>query len=206
MFVRDVAGDVLKLFIYVVTGAVARLRQALPAERGLFKGEFYALVLFALLGMMLMVSAGSLVMVYLGLELLALCQYALVAMDRDNPLASEAAMKYFVLGSLASGMLLYGMSMVYGATGSAGPRRSIHAATGGGSARHCCSTGLVFIVVGHRLQVRRRAIPHVAAGRLPRRADADHAVHRLGAEARRVRHGLPPAGNRRRPARRASGA
>jgi NADH-quinone oxidoreductase subunit N len=75
-------------------------------------------MLFAVVGMMLLVSAGSLVMVYLGLELLALCSYALVAIDRDSPLASEAAMKYFVLGALASGMLLYGMSLVYGASGS----------------------------------------------------------------------------------------
>ena len=75
-------------------------------------------MLFAIAGMMLLVSAGSLVMVYLGLELLALCSYALVAIDRDNPLASEAAIKYFVLGSLASGLLLYGMSLIYGATGS----------------------------------------------------------------------------------------
>ena len=76
------------------------------------------LILFAVAGMMLLISAGSLVMVYLGLELLALCSYALVAIDRDSPTGSEAAMKYFVLGALASGMLLYGMSLVYGATGS----------------------------------------------------------------------------------------
>ena len=74
-------------------------------------------MLFAVAGMMLLISAGSLVMVYLGLEMLALCSYALVAIDRDSPVASEAAMKYFVLGSLASGLLLYGMSLLYGATG-----------------------------------------------------------------------------------------
>jgi NADH-quinone oxidoreductase subunit N len=74
--------------------------------------------LFGVLGMMVMVSAHSLLSVYLGLELLSLSLYALVATDRDSPVASEAAMKYFVLGSLASGMLLYGISMIYGATGS----------------------------------------------------------------------------------------
>src|SRR3546814_5431208 len=75
-------------------------------ERGLYKGELPILVLFATVGMMLLVSAGNLTMVYVGLELLALGSYALVAIDRDNPLSSEAAMKYFVLGSLASGLLL----------------------------------------------------------------------------------------------------
>jgi len=86
--------------------------------RDLYKGEVSVLMLFATAGMMLLVSSGSLVMVYLGLEMLALCSYALVAVDRDSPLASEAAIKYFVLGALASGLLLYGLSLLYGATGS----------------------------------------------------------------------------------------
>jgi len=86
--------------------------------RDLYKGEVSVLMLFAIAGMMLLVSSGSLVMVYLGLEMLALCSYALVAIDRDSPLASEAAIKYFVLGALASGLLLYGLSLIYGATGS----------------------------------------------------------------------------------------
>ena len=118
MFVRDNMADVLKIGTCVVS--VIALVYAWPflRERGLYKGEVSVLVLFAVAGMMLLISAGSLVMVYLGLELLALCSYALVAIDRDSPVASEAAMKYFVLGSLASGMLLYGMSLVYGATGS----------------------------------------------------------------------------------------
>ena len=85
-------------------------------------------MLFATAGMMLLVSAGSLVMVYLGLEMLALCSYALVAIDRDSPLASEAAIKYFVLGALASGLLLYGMSLIYGATGTLRPRPDPRAA------------------------------------------------------------------------------
>ena len=87
-------------------------------DRNLFQGEIPVLILFGTAGMMILVSAGSLLMVYLGLELLALCSYALVASNRENGLASEAAMKYIVLGSLASGLLLYGMSLIYGATGS----------------------------------------------------------------------------------------
>jgi NADH-quinone oxidoreductase subunit N len=101
MFVRDVAADVLKLFVCVISALSLVYAWPFLRERGLYKGEVPVLVLFATAGMMLMVSAGNLVMVYLGLEMLALCQYALVAIDRDSPLASEAAMKYFVLGSLA---------------------------------------------------------------------------------------------------------
>ena len=116
-------------------------------ERGLYKGEVPVLMMFAVVGMMLLISAGSLLMVYLGLELLALCSYALVAIDRESPLASEAAMKYFVLGALASGMLLYGMSLVYGATG------SIDLATIGASATQVGQptmllAGVAFMVAG----------------------------------------------------------
>jgi NADH-quinone oxidoreductase subunit N len=117
MFVRDTLADVLKIAACLV-GALS-LVYAWPylRARGLYKGEVPVLMLFALIGMLLLISAGSLVMVYLGLEMLSLCSYALVAIDRDNPRGSEAAMKYFVLGSLASGLLLYGMSLLYGATG-----------------------------------------------------------------------------------------
>ncbi len=118
MFVRDNMADVLKVGVCFVSAIALVYAWPYLRERGLYKGEVPVLVLFAVAGMMLLISAGSLVMVYLGLEMLALCSYALVAIDRDSPLASEAAMKYFVLGALASGMLLYGMSLVYGATGS----------------------------------------------------------------------------------------
>jgi NADH-quinone oxidoreductase subunit N len=80
-------------------------------------GEFYVLVLFALLGQMVMISAGNFLTIYLGLELMSLALYALVAIRRDHAQSTEAAMKYFVLGALASGFMLYGMSMLYGATG-----------------------------------------------------------------------------------------
>ena len=118
MFVRDNMADVLKVGVCFVSALALVYARPYLGERGLYKGEVPVLVMFAAVGMMLLTSAGSLVMVYLGLELLALCSYALVAIDRDSKLASEAAMKYFVLGALASGMLLYGMSLVYGATGS----------------------------------------------------------------------------------------
>ena len=118
MFIRDNMADVLKIGTCLVSAVALLYAWPFLRERGLYKGEVSVLVLFAVAGMMLLISAGSLVMVYLGLELLALCSYALVAIDRDSPTGAEAAMKYFVLGALASGMLLYGMSLVYGATGS----------------------------------------------------------------------------------------
>ena len=117
-FVRDPMGDVLKLFSYIVLAFVFVYAKHFLRQFRMFRGDFYTLSLFALLGVMLLVSANTLVMVYLGLELTSLATYALVAYDRDSGRGSEAAMKYFVLGSMASGMLLYGMSMIYGATGS----------------------------------------------------------------------------------------
>ncbi|MGO4220595.1 NADH-quinone oxidoreductase subunit NuoN [Lysobacter sp. TAF61] len=118
MFVRDTAADVMKITIGIVGILAMIYTWPYLRERGLYKGEVSVLMLFATAGMMFLVSSGSLVMVYLGLEMLALCSYALVAIDRDSPLASEAAIKYFVLGALASGLLLYGLSLIYGATGS----------------------------------------------------------------------------------------
>jgi NADH-quinone oxidoreductase subunit N len=147
MFVRDLTGDVLKMGMYGVTALVFVYAKPYLIDRDLFKGEFHALVLFALLGMMLMVSSAGLVTLYLGLELLALSAYGLVAMDRDNAVASEAAMKYFILGSMASGLLLYGMSMVYGATGSL-QLDQIYAAAGSGTGGVLLSLGVVFMLVG----------------------------------------------------------
>ena len=117
-YVNDTLAVVLKLSVYVIAAAVFLYSRDYLRQRDLFKGEYYVLGLFGVLGMMVMISAGSFLTVYLGLELLALCQYALVAFNRDSPESAEAAMKYFVLGALASGMLLYGISMTYGATGS----------------------------------------------------------------------------------------
>ena len=146
-FISDSMGATLKVFIYLITGLAFLYSRHYLALRGLFKGEFYVLGLFGMLGMMVMVSAHSLLTIYLGLELLSLSLYALVAFNRDNYNCSEAAMKYFVLGALASGMLLYGMSMVYGLTGSLDIE--VIAQT---LAQQESSTGLVFgttfIVVG----------------------------------------------------------
>ncbi len=118
MFVDDTLSDVLKLMLYGVVGTVLIYSRAYIQSRGLYRGEFFVLVLFAMLGMMVMISGSHFLTLYLGLELLSLSLYALVALQRDSKVATEAAMKYFVLGALASGMLLYGMSMIYGATGS----------------------------------------------------------------------------------------
>ncbi len=116
-FIADPMGVVLKVFIYLVTGLAFLYSRYYLSARGLFKGEYYVLGLFGMLGMMVMVSAHSLITIYLGLELLSLSLYAMVAFNRDSYPCSEAAMKYFVLGALASGMLLYGMSILYGMTG-----------------------------------------------------------------------------------------
>ena len=117
LYVADVMAHVLKLSAYgAVSAALVYSRQYL-IDRDLLTGEFLTLLLFALLGMMVMMSANSFLTVYLGLELLSLCLYAMVALNRDSAVSTEAAMKYFILGALASGLLLYGMSMLYGATG-----------------------------------------------------------------------------------------
>ncbi len=147
MFVRDGAADVMKIAICVVSAASLVYAWSYLRERGLYKGEVPVLMLFAVSGMMLLVSAGSLVTVYLGLEMLALSSYALVAVDRDSPVASEAAIKYFVLGSLASGILLYGLSLIYGATGTL-DLAQIRAVSDVSSNPDLMLTGLVFVVAG----------------------------------------------------------
>lgn len=117
-FVSDPMGDVLKVFIYLVTAVVFIYSRQYLIKRDLFKGEYFVLGLFGVLGMMVMVSAHSMLTLYLGLELLSLSLYAMVAFQRDSLSSTEAAMKYFILGALASGMLLYGMSMLYGVSAS----------------------------------------------------------------------------------------
>jgi NADH-quinone oxidoreductase subunit N len=148
MFVDDPLADVLKLMTYLATSVVLIYSRSYIAERGMFRGEFFVLTLFSMLGMMVMISGQSLLTLYMGLELLSLCLYSLVALDRDNPRATEAAMKYFVLGALASGMLLYGMSMLYGMTGSLDITQ-ISSALGSGVPDHAVLIlGLVFVVAG----------------------------------------------------------
>jgi NADH-quinone oxidoreductase subunit N len=117
MYVSDPLAVVLKLFGFLFVAVGLLYSRHYLEMRGILRGEYYVLALTALLGMFVMVSAGSLLTLYVGIELLALSLYAMVAFDRDSGIAAESAMKYFVLGAIASGALLYGMSLVYGLTG-----------------------------------------------------------------------------------------
>jgi NADH-quinone oxidoreductase subunit N len=148
LFVDDPLSDVLKLFVYLTVAAVFVYSRDYLRERDLFRGEFFVLALFATLGMMVMISASHFLTLYLGLELLSLSLYAMVALQRDSGVATEAAMKYFVLGALASGMLLYGMSMVYGVTGSLGLGDIAQALQHGSDLQIPLVFGIVFIVAG----------------------------------------------------------
>ena len=147
-FVRDAMSDALKGLAFLVTLLTFVYAKDWLRDRGMLAGEFYVLALFAVLGMLIMISANSLLTVYLGLELLALCLYALVAFDRDSKAGAEAAMKYFVLGALGSGMLLYGASMIYGATGSIELGTIAKAVAAHGMENRVLVFGLVFLVVG----------------------------------------------------------
>lgn len=117
MYVADELGFALKLAGFLIVAVALLYSRAYLQERSILRGEYYVLALTALLGIFVLVSANSLLTVYLGVELLALSVYALVAFDRDSGIAAESAMKYFVLGAIASGALLYGMSLIYGLTG-----------------------------------------------------------------------------------------
>lgn len=117
MYVTDPMANLLKVFACLAVALTLVYAQGYARDRGIWKGELFTLSLFALLGILVMISANNLLVIYLGLELQSLSLYALVALRRDDARATEAAMKYFVLGALASGFLLYGMSMLYGATG-----------------------------------------------------------------------------------------
>ncbi len=148
LFIDDSLGDTLKLATLLGASMMLVYTRQYMQDRKLFKGEYYALVLFAILGMMVMISGQSMLTIYMGLELLSLCLYALVAMDRDNAHATEAAMKYFVLGALASGMLLYGMSMIYGMTGSLDITQIATTLSAADVKNPVLILGLVFVVAG----------------------------------------------------------
>jgi len=149
MFIDDNLSDLLKLGIYTLTFFVFVYSRRYLAERGMYRGEYFVLGLFGVLGMMVMASAGHLLVLYLGLELLSLCLYAMVAFQRDSYPATEAAMKYFVLGALASSMLLYGMSMLYGMTGSLDIAAVRQAIAGVSEANNVVLIfALVFVIVG----------------------------------------------------------
>ena len=146
MYVTDPLANLLKLLAMLFVAVSLLYSRHYLETRGLLKGEYYVLVLTALLGIFVMISAGSLLTMYIGVELLALSLYALVAFDRDNGVAAESAMKYFVLGAIASGCLLYGMSLVYGLGGSL--LFSELAVALQGSASLGLIMGVVFLVVG----------------------------------------------------------
>ncbi|HXU92838.1 MAG TPA: NADH-quinone oxidoreductase subunit NuoN [Gallionella sp.] len=148
MFVDDLMSDVLKLLTFLAVSMMLVYSRQYLTVRGLFTGEFMVLALFATLGMMVMISANHFVSLYLGLEVLSLSLYAMVALQRDSGVATEAAMKYFILGALASGLLLYGMSMLYGATGSLELGVVSNAIQYGVVDKTLLVFGLVFVVSG----------------------------------------------------------
>ena len=145
MFTDDRPARVMKVAVCVFSAAAFIYGRHYNAARGIFTGEYYVLGMLAVTGMMVMCSAGHLLTLYLGLELMSLCLYAMIAYYRDGALASEAAMKYFVLGALASGMLLYGMSLLYGLTGAL-ELQAIADALRGGEAGAAHALAVVFIV------------------------------------------------------------
>lgn len=149
MFVDDLMSDLLKLFLYMTVIIVMFYSRGYVIDRDTMnKGEYYVLALFATLGMMVMISANHFLTIYIGLELLSLSLYAMVAMNRDSVVSTEAAMKYFVLGALASGLLLYGMSMIYGATGTLEITGIAERLNSGGVNKSVLVFGLVFLVAG----------------------------------------------------------
>ncbi len=148
MFVDDLMSDALKGLVYISVMTMLVYSRSYISARGMMRGEFFTLVLFATLGMMIMISANHLLTLYLGLELMSLALYSLVALQRDSATATEAAMKYFVLGALASGMLLYGMSMLYGAAGTLEITRIAEVIQARGAKDVVLVFALVFIVGG----------------------------------------------------------
>ncbi len=147
-FVRDPMSDLLKVVVLVVTLLAFAYSARYLRDRDMWVGEFHVLVLFSLLGILIMISANGFLSLYLGLELLALCLYALVAFNRDSSSGAEAAMKYFVLGALGSGMLLYGISMLYGATGHLDFPAIAEAIGAEASDDRILIFGLVFVIIG----------------------------------------------------------
>ena len=148
MIVSDPLGHLLAFFATVAVMVTIAYARAYIGAREMLKGEFFTLSLFSLLGVFVMVSANNFLVVYLGLELMSLSLYALVALRRDHGTSTEAAMKYFVLGALASGFLLYGLSMMYGATGSLDIQRVFEVIGRGQANQSVLTFGLVFIVAG----------------------------------------------------------
>ncbi|SVB88625.1 uncharacterized protein METZ01_LOCUS241479, partial [marine metagenome] len=147
-FIADPLSQFLKIFTIATVGVAFVYSRGYLLARELYKGEYYVLGLFALLGIMVMISAFSLLTMYLGLEMLSLALYAMVAFDRESPIAAEAAMKYFVLGAIASGILLYGMSIIYGVTGSLRLDQVASKLLASESGQWSVLLGVAFILVG----------------------------------------------------------
>jgi NADH-quinone oxidoreductase subunit N len=149
MYIADPLAHLLKMASYLAVALTLVYGREYMQTRDMLRGgEFYVLVLFALLGQMVMISAGNFLTIYLGLELMSLALYALVAIRRDHAQSTEAAMKYFVLGALASGFMLYGMSMLYGATGNLDLRNIADAVNSGQIDYLPLTFGVVFLVAG----------------------------------------------------------
>ena len=148
MFVSDLLSQLLKVATLLTVAATLVLSRTYLEIRGLLTGEFLCLALFGTLGMMVMISAHHFITLFLGLELMALSQYAMVALQRDSVRATEAAMKYFVLGALSSGLLLYGMSMIYGGTGTLELTRVAYSIEHGDARNTLALFGVVFVVAG----------------------------------------------------------
>ena len=149
MVVSDQMGNWLKFFATVAVMVTLVYGRPYAADRDMLRGgEMFSLSVFALLGMFVMISGNNFLVIYMGLELLTLSSYALVALRRDNATATEAAMKYFVLGAMASGFLLYGLSMMYGATGSLDVNEVFKAINSGQVKHQVLVFGLVFVVAG----------------------------------------------------------
>jgi NADH-quinone oxidoreductase subunit N len=148
LFELDRMAQVLKIVTLLTVAVVFVYSTDYLRRRDILKGEYYVLGLFATLGAMVLISAGSLITLYLGLELMSLCLYAMVAFDRESGIAAESGIKYFVLGSLASGTLLYGMSIIYGVTGNlelAAIASTVHTGLGGNVG---LVFGIAFLIVG----------------------------------------------------------
>jgi len=148
MYVSDLMAHTLKACAIIATGVVILYSRQYAIDRGIRRGELYSLALFALLGQMVMISGSNLLVLYLGLELMSLSLYAIAGLRRQLSTSSEAAIKYFVLGALSSGFLLYGMSMVYGATGSLDIPEIVDRIATGQVSDAVLVFGVVFVVAG----------------------------------------------------------
>ena len=149
LVISDQMGNWLKCFSTIAVLVTLVYGRPYAGQRDMLRGgEMFTLSMFGLLGMFFMIGGNNFLVIYMGLELLTLCSYALVALRRDSEVATEAAMKYFVLGAMASGFLLYGMSMMYGATGSLDVNEVARAIASGQIKHQVLVFGLVFIVAG----------------------------------------------------------